>query len=130
MRALILIGPGQLEWREFPPPELAGPQAALVRPVAVGVCDFDRALVAGLITTLPHPIAVGHEIVAEVVEIGDRVRSVAPGDRVIVPLQVSCGACDACAAALTNSCRSMPTLSNYGLGAAGGDWGGGMSDLL
>jgi alcohol dehydrogenase len=130
MRELTLRGPGQLEWREAAAPRLAGSEAALVRPVAVGVCDFDRALVTGLLTTLPYPITVGHEIVAEVVEVGAAVHSVAPGELVIVPLQVCCGSCTACTSGRTNSCQSMPALSNYGLGAAGGDWGGGMCDLL
>ena len=43
---------------------------------------------------LPGPFAFGHEFVADVLEIGDAVRSVRPGDRVIVPFQVSCGTCE------------------------------------
>ena len=130
MRALTLVQPGRIEWRQVASPELASPEAALVRPIAVGVCDFDRALVAGRITALPYPIALGHEIVAEVVEVGDRVADVQRGDQVIVPPQVSCGTCAECATGRTNNCEAMPALSNYGLGAGAGNWGGGMSDLL
>lgn len=130
MRQLTLEDKGILAWREVPEPTLTSPMAALVRPVAVGVCDFDRGLVSGRYTALPYPIAVGHEIVAEVVEVGTEVRTAKPGALVILPLHISCGSCPKCGAGLTNSCTSRPPLSNYGLGARGGDWGGGMSDLL
>ena len=110
MKQLVLAAPKRLEWHEVPTPQLADAGAALVRPIAVAVCDFDRALVSGTLTSLPYPIAVGHEIVAEVVELGTEVRCVERGDRVIVPLQVSCGRCACCGAGRTNSCSSRPAL--------------------
>lgn len=130
MRQLTLIDKNKVDWREVPEPRLTSPSAAIVRPVAVAVCDFDRGLVSGRYTALPYPIALGHEIVAEVVEVGSEVRTLDPGMQVVLPLHISCGHCSKCAAGLTNSCTSRPPLSNYGLGARGGDWGGGMSDLL
>lgn len=132
MRQLTLLAGGQVQWQQTPDPVLPGPQAALVRPLVVSVCDFDRALVAGRYpeTVLPPPIVLGHEIVAEVVAVGAEVTMVAPGDRVILPLQVSCGRCDPCQAGRSNSCQAVGRVSNYGLGASGGGYGGGMSDLL
>lgn len=130
MLQLTLTGPQQLEWREAPAPRLTDSRAALVRPVAVGVCDFDRALVSGRYTALPYPIALGHEIVAEVVEVGAHVRKIVEGMTVLLPLHISCGECRSCRSGRTNSCTSRPPLSNYGLGSRGGAWGGGMSDLL
>jgi alcohol dehydrogenase len=130
MRQLTLNKKGAVGWEDGPEPVLKSPHAAIVRPVAVAVCDFDRGLVSGRYTALPTPIALGHEIVAEVVEIGDEVQTVSPGMQVILPLHINCGTCSKCGSGLTNSCTSRPPLSNYGLGARGGDWGGGMSDLL
>jgi threonine dehydrogenase-like Zn-dependent dehydrogenase len=130
MRQLTLTAPKTLEWLDVAPPQLASDKAAIVRPIAVGVCDFDRALVQGRYTALPYPIALGHEIVAEVVEIGAGVRNVTVGMQVVLPLHISCGSCAKCKRRLTNSCLSRKPLSNYGLGARAGDWGGGMSDLL
>jgi alcohol dehydrogenase len=130
MRQLTLTGERTLEWLEVPKPELSSETAAIVRPVAVAVCDFDRAVVAGRYPALPLPIAVGHEIVAEVVEIGPEVRNIAIGMQVVLPLHINCGDCPNCAAHRTNSCTSRPTFSNYGLGSRAGDWGGGMSDYL
>src|SRR5688572_839887 len=130
MQQLTLTGPLALEWQEVAEPVLQSVHGAIVRPIAVGVCDFDRGLVSGRYSALPYPIAVGHEIVAEVVEVGSEVQSVAPGMRVALPLHINCGTCASCSRGRTNSCTSRPPLSNYGLGARGGDWGGGMSDLL
>lgn len=128
MRALIRSEPGRLEWASVPAPALAGPREAIVRPLAVTLCDIDRALVAGRYRA-PGPILLGHEFVAEVVEIGDAVRSVRPGDRVCVPFQISCGACDRCAAGLTANCR-VPPRSMYGFGALGENAGGAFSDAV
>lgn len=130
MKQLTLVAEGVVNWVDVPEPKLASPSAAIVRPIAVAVCDFDRGLVSGRYTALPYPIALGHEIVAEVVSVGEEVQSIVPGKRVILPLHISCGACSQCGSGLTNSCSSRPPLSNYGLGARGGDRGGGMSDLL
>lgn len=130
MRQLSLIDVDIVEWVEVADPVLDSPDAAIVRPVAVAVCDFDRGLVSGRYTALPLPIALGHEIVAEVVAVGSAVQRLAVGMQVILPLHISCGSCTKCCSGLTNSCTSRPPLSNYGLGTRGGNWGGGMSDLL
>src|SRR4029434_8246292 len=42
----------------------------------------------------------------------------------------SCGKCDACTNEHTGNCQSVPPLSMYGFGTAGGDRGGALSDLL
>lgn len=130
MKQLTVVGPNKLEWLEKPEPRLSGPLGALVRPVAVGVCDFDRAVVTGRYPALPLPIAIGHEIVAEIVEVGSDVRDFTVGMKVVLPLHINCGTCPNCKSRRTNSCTSRPMFSNYGSGALAGDWGGGMSDLL
>ena len=88
-----------------------------------------RAMIAGE-TPFPAPIALGHEGVAEVVEVGDGVRSISPGTLVSVPFQVSCGECESCRRGRTGNCRSVKGTAMYGFGAVGGDWGGFLSDLV
>ncbi|RIK98042.1 MAG: dehydrogenase [Proteobacteria bacterium] len=129
MRSLVRTDPGKLSWTEAAPPRLAGAREALVRPLVVTLCDIDRPMVDGRFP-VPGPIALGHEFVAEVVEVGDAVSTVAVGDRVIVPFQISCGACDRCHDGLTAHCRAVPPRSQYGFGALGGDVGGAFSDLV
>ncbi|MGJ5948457.1 alcohol dehydrogenase catalytic domain-containing protein [Streptomyces neyagawaensis] len=53
---------------------------------------MDSAILAGHAFIEP-PFALGHECVAPVVDIGDAVTAVAPGDLVVVPRSVSCGTC-------------------------------------
>jgi alcohol dehydrogenase len=129
MRELTYVGPGQIEWREAPAPHLQGDREALVRPIAVASCDLDAVIVRGM-APFPPPFALGHEAVADVLAVGDGVRSVRPGDRVVVPFQPACGDCDFCRRALTASCSAVPRNSMYGIGAAGGDWGGALADVL
>jgi threonine dehydrogenase-like Zn-dependent dehydrogenase len=96
----------------------------------VANCDLDGLIFKGLVP-VAGPFAVGHEFIADVVEVGPRVASVRAGDRVIVPFQVSCGVCDRCRRGLTGSCQTVKRGSAYGLGALGGtEWGGALSDLV
>jgi alcohol dehydrogenase len=129
MRALVCTGPDALDWQELDPPALRSDTDALVRPIAVATCDLDRALIAGE-TPFPMPVALGHEGVAEVVDVGDGVQSLAPGALVSVPFQVSCGDCAACARGRTGNCRAVQGTAMYGFGAVGGDWGGFLSDVV
>ena len=129
MQQLTMTADRQVEWWDVPAPALQGPGEALVRPLAVALCDLDQPILRGD-APIPGPIAIGHEFVAEVTEVGDEVRSVAPGDRVVVPFQISCGACARCRAGQTGDCTSVPPRSMYGFGVFGGDWGGALSDLV
>ncbi len=129
MRALIAAGGGRLAWRDIPAPPPPGPDAAVVRPIAVATCDLDRALALGA-TPFPLPLSIGHECVAEVRSVGERVTKVQVGQRVVVPFQINCGRCIACSAGLTGNCATVPPLSMYGFGLAGGHWGGAIADQL
>lgn len=130
MRSLLLDGPGALHWEDAPEPVLTSPTAALVRPFAVATCDLDVGVLTGRYP-LPGPYPLGHEGVAEVVEVGDQVTSARPGDRVIVPFQISCGECGPCLQGRTGNCAEYPMMSTYGLGRLGGlRWGGFLADLV
>lgn len=131
MRQLTYIEPRRLEWTEVPEPGIEGPKQAVVQPLAVATCDLDLAIIRGL-APIPGPFAFGHEFVADVIEVGDDVRSVKAGDRVVVPFQITCGECDRCRRGLTANCTGVePKRAMYGLGTISGkDWGGAMSDLV
>ena len=128
MRSLIVSEDRAVDWHEVDDARIEGPGEAIVRPLAVALCDLDRPIIVGE-APVPPPVAIGHECVAEVVEVGEEVSSFSAGDLVVVPFQISCGACDRCRAGLTGDCREVPPGSMYGFGAFGGDWGGLVSDL-
>lgn len=130
MQQLTFVEAGVVEWREVPAPTPADPRAALVRPLAVARCDLDLPMAAAGI--FPGPFGVGHETVAEVVEVGADVGRVSVGQRVLVPFQVSCGACVACGESRFGACHDFraPVGGAFGFGEAGGGHGGGIADLL
>jgi alcohol dehydrogenase len=113
-----------------PEPEPSDPAGAIVRPLAVARCDVDLPMAAGGL--FPGPFPVGQETVAEVVAIGDAVSKRRIGERVVVPFQVSCGACEACRQARFGGCRTYRAQigAAFGFGQAGGGHGGAVADLL
>ncbi len=123
MRSLVLQPGGRLDWRSTATPAAPGPLAAVVAPVAMATCDLDRPIGLGT-TPFPLPLHLGHECIGRVLSVGSTVKDVRPGDLVAVPFQISCGRCRACKAGHTGNCRTVPPISMYGFGAAGGAWGG------
>ncbi len=129
MRSLQATPGGRFRWRSIPAPAPPSAKAAVVHPLAVATCDMDRPIALGA-TPFAMPLCFGHECVAEVLTVGSEVRSVKPGDRVVVPFQISCGECDACLQGRTANCLAVPPISMYGFGLAGGHWGGAIADEL
>jgi alcohol dehydrogenase len=129
MRALVAAPGGKLRWRSVATPPPPGPAGAIVHPIAASTCDMDCPVMLGK-TQILLPLHLGHECVAEVLSVGEQVRTVRQGERVIVPFQINCGSCTPCKAGQTGNCTSVPPLSMYGFGAGTGHWGGAFSDEL
>jgi threonine dehydrogenase-like Zn-dependent dehydrogenase len=130
MTDLFWLGDGRAEWRDAPAAPEPGPAEAIVRPVAVACCDLDVWTVQGQ-APLPGPFRVGHEGVADIVGVGEQVRRLRVGERVIVPFQISCGACAACRRGRTDSCDAVPLMAMYGMAPlAGLDAGGFLADAV
>jgi len=87
MKAVFIRGPKSFGLDEIERPD-PGPDDALVRVKACGVCGSDIAYIdsghAGFMTTGEGPWALGHEAAGEVVALGARVQGLEPGDRVIL----------------------------------------------
>ena len=105
MRAMVLELPGDpLVKRELPVPT-PGPGQLLIRVKACAVCRTDLHLVDGELPDPKLPVIPGHQIVGDVVSVGDEVSVFAPGDRAGVPwLGWTCGTCDYCASGRENLC--------------------------
>jgi alcohol dehydrogenase len=130
MKQLTCTGPNAIEWRDVPEPLIQDDGDALVRPLAVARCDIDVFLTSGLFPA-PEPFALGHECVAEIVELGAAVRGVEVGQRAVVSFQVSCGTCRSCAARHTANCERYPVLSDYGMQPLSGvEYGGMLADVV
>lgn len=84
--------------------DACGDQDVIVRVRACGVCGTDVNFVRDW---KDDPMPLGHEIAAEVVEVGPGVATVKPGDRVIVEDCSMCGVCEDCKSGRPDHCRSM-----------------------
>jgi threonine dehydrogenase-like Zn-dependent dehydrogenase len=125
---LLFAGPGIVVARESTPARLTSDLSAVVRPVAVSTCDMDAVALSGLVKFRPAPL--GHEAVAVVVEVGDRVSLIRPGDRVVVPWQISCGTCDRCVLGQDAYCQSVLPGACYGWGPHVATYGGLLTDTV
>lgn len=125
MRQLHFIAPGRFEWRDVPAPVVQHARDAIVRPLSVARCDLDLYIATG---TAPAkgPFPFGHEVIADVIDAGSA-SGLVPGERVIVPFQLSCGDCATCRRGLTASCEAYPPRAAFGLGM---DFGGGLADRM
>jgi len=110
MRALVYHGPGQKAWEEVPDPEITDEGDVIVRVDATTICGTDLHILAGDVPEVHPGRILGHEAVGTVVEIGDNVRRLCLGDRVLVSCISACGTC--------RFCRE----GRYGQCAEGGGW--------
>ena len=118
----MVEGPEKVVVAEVPDAVLPGPDGAVVAVEATAICGSDLHFYDG---DLPfYPVAVGHEAVGRVVEVGADVRRFAVGDRVLVASVAGCGACDGCATGDPVRCVGGPKV----FGA--GELGGAQADLL
>ncbi|MGH7390333.1 MAG: zinc-dependent alcohol dehydrogenase [Candidatus Rokuibacteriota bacterium] len=97
MRATVLMAPHRIELQERPVPEL-GPEDALVRVRACGVCGTDLKIIhEGLPHMPPYgEFIFGHEYAGDVAAMGSTVDEFRVGDRVVVEAHMGCRRCENC----------------------------------
>ena len=136
-RGVVYVGPGQVEVRSIPFPELSNPNGkkanhgVILRLVATNICGSDQHMVRGR-TTAPTGLVLGHEITGEVIEVGSDVTMFEKGDLVSVPFNVACGRCPMCKAQNTGVCLTVnPGRPGgaYGYVDMGG-WIGGQAEFV
>ncbi|MEV5433614.1 Zn-dependent alcohol dehydrogenase [Streptomyces sp. NPDC052701] len=98
MRAAVLreSGQGEIELRDDVTALGPGPEEVKIRIRATGVCHSDLSLISGELPGGGGAMIVGHEGAGEVVEVGDQVTAVAPGDHVVINWIPACGRCEDC----------------------------------
>ncbi len=91
--------------------DLAAPQRGEVKVAvrATGVCHSDLSIQQGKLP-YPTPCVLGHEGAGEVVEVGDGVTSVKPGDRVVLMWTLMCGNCFYCRRGQTYLCDATRAM--------------------
>ncbi|GGY14672.1 zinc-dependent alcohol dehydrogenase family protein [Streptomyces anandii] len=105
MKGYVFHGPGQAAWEDVPDPDVQEPTDAVVRVDTVTICGTDLHILKGDVPEVRPGTILGHEAVGEVVEVGADVRTVRPGDRVLVSCITSCGRCRFCREGMYGQCR-------------------------
>ncbi len=131
MRAAVYHGPKHVEVEEVPDPRIEEPTDVIVKTRAASMCGSDLYLYQGEVPDMVTPghTTLGHEIAAEVVEMGADVRRFSVGDRVTFPYSVSCGSCFFCRHGQTAHCATSQKAI-YGYGVAFGDLGGSQAEYV
>ena len=83
MKTLIFDAPKKPVVTQVQMPSM-GANEVMIRTRRVGICHSDYELLAGqYIIPITYPVTPGHEWVGEVVEVGENVKGLRPGDRVV-----------------------------------------------
>jgi alcohol dehydrogenase len=110
MRAMVYEGQGHRRFTEVPDPQITDDADVIVRVDATSICGMDLHILAGDVPSVRPGRILGHEAVGTVEDVGSAVRTMGPGDRVLVPCISVCGAC--------RYCREQ----HYGQCQGGGGW--------
>lgn len=104
MKALVYYGPGKRSWEDVPDPAIVDPDDAVVQVDAFTICGTDLHILRGDVPEVETGRILGHEAVGTVREVGPGVRTVQPGDRVLISCISACGRCRFCREARYGQC--------------------------
>jgi threonine dehydrogenase-like Zn-dependent dehydrogenase len=113
MKALTWHGKRDVRVEEVPDPKIEQPTDAIVKITSTAICGSDLHLYEVLGPYLESGDILGHEPMGIVEEVGSEVTHIRPGDRVVVPFNISCGSCWMCSRGYFAQCE---TTQNKGTG--------------
>src|SRR4051812_37143611 len=117
MKAVTWHGTHDVRVDDVPDPTIEEPTDAIVRVTSSGICGSDLHLYEVLGPFIDSGDVLGHEPMGIVEEVGAQVTHIAPGDRVVIPFNVSCGHCWMCEEGLQSQCETTQ-VHEYGTGAS------------
>lgn len=114
MQAIVFHGDGKWGLESVNRPQIDADDEVLLKVDRTGICGTDLHILS---TPPGHPATpgsiLGHEYVATVVDAGDGVTHLKPGDRVVIDPNITCGLCQYCRLGMTNVCERMTTLGIF-----------------
>jgi threonine dehydrogenase-like Zn-dependent dehydrogenase len=117
MRALTWQGNRKVSVETVPDPQIQEPTDAVVKVTSTAICGSDLHLYEVLGPFLSPGDVLGHEAMGIVEEVGPEVTHIRPGDRVVVPFNISCGSCWMCSRGFYAQCETTQVRSQ-GKGAS------------
>lgn len=116
MKAVVFLGPKEMEVRDVPEPQ-CGPDEVVLKINACAVCGTDLRIYNFGDRKVTPPQIVGHEIAGTIEEIGSNVEGYEVGQRVTVSTPVGCGQCRFCDRGKHNLCQDFKALGYHFAGA-------------
>jgi threonine dehydrogenase-like Zn-dependent dehydrogenase len=121
MKAVVFHGLGDIRLDTVPDPKVEQPTDAVVRLTASAICGTDLHMVRGTMPGMVPGTILGHEGVGVVEAVGNEVRDVKVGDRVVIPSTICCGRCPYCDAGYFSQCdNANPNGKQAGTAFFGG----------
>jgi threonine dehydrogenase-like Zn-dependent dehydrogenase len=106
MKAVTWQGRRDVQVEEVPDPKIEQPTDAIIRVTSTAICGSDLHLYEVLGPFIDAGDILGHEPMGIVEEVGAEVTDIAPGDRVVIPFNISCGHCWMCDRGLQSQCET------------------------
>lgn len=104
MKAVVFHDVGDIRLDDVPEPTLQEPTDAIVRLTASAICGTDLHFVRGTVGGMAKGTILGHEGVGIIEALGEDVRNLQIGDRVVIPSTIACGNCSYCRAGYYAQC--------------------------
>lgn len=117
MKAVTWQGKRDVRVEDVPDPRIEQPTDAVIRVTSTNICGSDLHLYEVLGAFMEPGDILGHEAMGIVEEVGSEITNIKPGDRVVIPFQMSCGHCFMCDEGLYSQCETTQ-VREYGSGAA------------
>jgi len=117
MRAVTWHGRADVRVDTVPDPVIQDPTDVIVEITSTGICGSDLHLIEVMAPFMTVGDVMGHEPMGIVREVGPEVTAVKPGDRVVVPFNISCGTCWMCSEGLFSQCETTQNREK-GFGAS------------
>ena len=135
MRAMVYRGPYKVRVEDKDMPAIEHPNDAIVRVSLAAICGSDLHLYHGMMPDTRVGTTLGHEFIGVVDQVGPSVRHVQPGDRVMVPFNISCGSCYFCSRGLLGNCHNVNPNATaagaiYGYSHTCGGYDGGQAQYV
>ena len=136
MRAVVWHGQRDVRVETVPDPTIEEPTDAIVRITSSGLCGSDLHLYEIMAPFMTEGDILGHEPMGVVEAVGSGVTHIAPGDRVVIPFNISCGHCGMCSTGLQSQCETTQVREHdkgaalFGYTKLYGQVPGGQAELL
>lgn len=113
MKAMVYYGPNDIRFEDKAKPQIIEPTDAVVKLIKTTICGTDLGIWKGKNPEVESGRTLGHEGVGVVEEVGEGIKNLKKGDKVIISCVTKCCICDNCKKQLYSHCRNGGWILGY-----------------